>query len=303
MIAVPGGSLDQLREYAAAALPAIVLVFMAGNLAAIGLELDFKRALAPLRNRRFVAIVLAWDWILCPGVAWLLAEIVPMMRPYALGLELIGLAPAAPFLPMMVRRANGDLAYTAAFMLIAALGTVLFMPLALPLVAPGLKVGIWPVARPLIALILLPLLAGLSIRALHSILAKRLQVYVKRVADIATLGLLVVICILHFGGFVQAIGSLAIGTQFLFAIIVTVGSYLMSGGLAPEQRSVVCLGVCTRNLGAALAPLLAVATDPRTTVMVALGVPINLIVTFVAARWLARRNTMARPTNNGKEVP
>jgi len=30
--------------------------------------------------------------------------------PYTVGLLLIGLAPAAPFLPIMVRRASGDLA-------------------------------------------------------------------------------------------------------------------------------------------------------------------------------------------------
>ena len=281
--------MDQVREHAAAALPIIVMIFMIGNLAVIGLELDFRDALAPLANRRFLVIVLAWDWLLCPGVAWMLAEIVPMARPYALGLKLIGLAPAAPFLPMMVRRAGGDLAYTAAFMLIASLGTVIFVPLALPLVAPGLKVSTWTVARPLIALILLPLIAGLSIKAWRSALAKYLRTYVKLAADIATIALLAAICIVYFDGFVGAIGRLAIGTQFVFAIAVTVGSYLMGEGLTREQRSVVCLGVCTRNLGAALAPLLAVATDPRTTVMVALGVPINLLVTFVAARWLGKR--------------
>jgi BASS family bile acid:Na+ symporter len=207
-----------------AALPIIVRIFMIGNLAVIGLELDVRDALAPLAKRRFVVIVLAWDWLLCPGVAWMLAEIVPMARPYALGLKLIGLAPAAPFLPMIARRAGGDLAYTAAFMLIASLGTVIFMPLALPLVAPGLKASVWTVARPLIALILLPLIADLSIKAWRSALAKYLRTYVKLAAEIATIALPAAICIVYFDGFVGAIGSLAIGTQFVFAIAVTVGS-------------------------------------------------------------------------------
>jgi bile acid:Na+ symporter, BASS family len=56
---------------------------------------------------------------------------------------------------------------------------------------------------------------------------------------------------------------------------------------------VVSLGVCTRNLGAAMAPLLVVETDPRTTVMIAMGVPITLVVTYFAARWFERRAARA----------
>lgn len=43
--------------------------------------------------------------------------------------------------------------------------------------------------------------------------------------------------------------------------------------------------MCTRNLGAAFAPLFAVAgVDERAIVMVALGVPLQTIAAFVAAR-------------------
>jgi BASS family bile acid:Na+ symporter len=280
--------LAHLQEWADAALPALLVVFMAGNLAAIGLELELRRALAPLRNLRFIVAVLAWDWIFSPGLAWLMATLVPMAEPYALGLKLIGLAPAAPFLPMMVRRAGGDMAYAAAFMLIAALGTVVFMPLALPLIAPTLEVTAWSIARPLIVLLLLPLVAGLALNAVLPGLAGRLRPAVKALADGATLGLLAAVILLYFDGFVGAIGSYAIATQFAFAIVVTVASYHSSIGLKRGQRRVVALGTCTRNLGAALAPLVDVTADPRATVMVALGIPITLIVTFVASYWFER---------------
>lgn len=297
---LPAGlDLDVFHHYAAALLPLLLVLFMAGNLAAIGLELDVREALAPLRDRRFILIVLAWNWLLCPGLAWFLAWVVPMAKPYAIGLQLIGMAPAAPFLPMMVRKAGGDLAYAAAFMLIAAVGTVVFMPLALPFLAPGLNVSAWTIARPLLALLLLPLAIGLALRALFPAVAAIVRRLVKLVADVATLAMLAAIVIVYFDGFVGAVGSYAIGTQLLFAIAVTIGSYALSAGLKPEQRSVVSLGVCTRNLGAAFAPLLAVSADPRTTVMVALGVPITLIVTFAAARWFQRRPGPAKMTGEG----
>jgi BASS family bile acid:Na+ symporter len=63
-----------------------------------------------------VAISLLVDWLLDPAFPWLLTRLLPIHPAYADGLLLIGLAPAAPFLPMMVRRAGGDLGYTAAFM-------------------------------------------------------------------------------------------------------------------------------------------------------------------------------------------
>ena len=96
--------------------------------------------------------------------------------------------------------------------------------------------------------------------------------------------MLAVIAIVYWRGFLDAIGSYAIAAQLIYAIGATIGSYWLSNGLKPEQRIVVSLGASTRNLGAALAPLLGTAADPRTTVMIALGVPITLLVTAVAAR-------------------
>ena len=292
--------MSELLSLAAAALPVCIVAFMVFNLAAIGLELELRAALVPLGNLRFVTVVMVLDWVLGPAFAWALSEAVPLAEPYALGLVLIGLAPAAPFLPMMVRRAGGDLAYAACFMLIAAAGTVIFMPLMLPILAPGLAVSARAIAQPLIVLLLAPLAAGLAVRAWAPLAASRIHRVVKRLADAATLAMLAAIAILYWRGFVEAIGSYAIAAQFIYAIGATVGSYWLSGGLPLDQRSVVSLGACTRNLGAALAPLLAVTADPRSLVMIALGVPITLLVTALAARWFQsqkaphRRNGLHR---------
>lgn len=277
-----------LLSVATVALPYCIVAFMVCNLAAIGTELEIRAALAPLSNLRFVLVVMLLDWVLGPSFAWVLARSVPMAEAYGLGLDLIGLAPAAPFLPMMVRRAGGDLAYAACFMLIAAVGTVVFMPIMLPILEPGLSVSVWAIAKPLILLLLLPLAVGLAVKAwAGSIIVEHVHPLMKRLADAATLAMLAAIVILYWRGFIDAIGSYAIAAQLIFAIGTTAGSYWLSHGLKPEQRSVVSLGACTRNLGAALAPLLATTSDPRTTVMIALGVPITLIVSAVAARQLA----------------
>jgi bile acid:Na+ symporter, BASS family len=281
--------MSEILQIANIVLKASVVAFMVGNLLAIGLETDLKAALTPLSDVRFVVTATLLDWLLCPALAWLITRLLPIAQPYAIGLLLIGLAPAAPFLPMMVRRAGGDMAYTAAFMLIAAIGTVLLMPLAVPLIVPGLSVDPWTVAKPLLALLFLPMAAGIAVKTVAPSLATRLLRFVRPVAGAATILLLAAIGVRYFEGFVEAIGSFAIAAQLIYAVGLVLGGHALGAGMPADRRSVLSLGACTRNLGAALAPLLVTPPDPRAMVMVALGVPITLGVTYLAAGWLSGR--------------
>lgn len=287
--------MEELFHAAELAIRPSVVLFMAGNLLAIGLETDGRAALAPLRDVRFLVVVMAVDWLFAPALAIAIVRMLPMAEPYAVGLLLMSLAPAAPFLPMMVRRAGGDLSYTAAFMLIAALGTVVMMPLGVPLIVPGLSIETWAVARPLLVLLVLPMGAGIALRALHRPTAERALRVVRPLASLATVSLLLAVAIRYAEGFVGAVGSFAIAGQLLYSIGLIVGGHLLAIGLPPARRSVVALGACTRNLGAALAPLLVADPDPRTTVMVALGVPLTVGATWMASRWLAKMSPVHGP--------
>ena len=134
---------------------------MAGNLLDMGLRLKLGTALVGLRNVRFVSFSLLWCFVLGPAVAYGLTRLIPLEAPYAMGLILIGLAPCAPFMPSMVDRARGDLGYTASFMLLASVGMVAYMPLAVPLLVDGLSVSAWVIAKPLLAVVLVPLVIGM----------------------------------------------------------------------------------------------------------------------------------------------
>ena len=60
------------------------------------------------------------------------------------------------------------------------------------------------------------------------------------------------------------------------------------------------LGLCTRNVGAAVAPLLSVSgSDQRATVMCIMAVFITLAVGFGVATLLGRRNNLASKTAHG----
>ena len=281
--------MSDILPIAEAVLKASAIAFMIGNLLAIGLETDLKAALAPLRDLRFVVTATLLDSLFCPAFAWLISRLLPLAPPYATGLLLIGLAPAAPFLPIMVRRAGGDLAYTAAFMLIAAVYTVLLMPFAVPLIVPGLSVDSWTVAKPLLVLLFLPMAAGMAVKTVAPFVAVRLLKIVRPIASAATVLLLVAVGVRYFEGFVGAVGSYAIAAQLIYAVGLVLGAHALGTGMPACQRSVLSLGACSRNLGAALALLLVTPADPRAMVMVALAVPITLGVTYLAAGWLSNR--------------
>jgi BASS family bile acid:Na+ symporter len=265
-----------------------VVIFMAGNLLDLGLRLDLKAAIRGLRDVRFVTLTLLWAFILCPAIAWGLTRVIPLSEPYAMGLILLGLTPCAPLLPMVAERARGDLNYAATFMLLASAGTVIEMPFAVPLMVEGLTVSARDIAKPLLLLVLIPLAIGVGVQILWPLVASRIQPVIKKATGIDTVLMLILVIIIYGKGFVSSIGSYAIGTQAAFYLAVTAGSYMLGFGMPPRQKSVMSLGLCTRNCGSALAPLfIAANVDQSAIVMVSLGIPMMFISAVIAARVFA----------------
>ena len=289
-------TMDQLFSILDPLLKLSLVIFMVGNLLDMGLRLKLQEALGGLRNVRFVVQSVLWGFVLCPALAYLLTKVIPLEQPYAIGMILLGMTPCAPFLPTMVDKARGDLAYAAAFMLLASVVTVVYMPLAVPVMVKGLSTDTWTIAKPLLAFVLVPLTIGMAIRRASAPVAIRLSPFVKKTTGIATIVMLVLCLVVYGKGFLGAVGSYAIGTQILFFLLATAASYWLSIGLKQDQKSVLALGMSTRNLGAAFAPLFAVAdVDQRAIIMVALGVPLQTIASLLAARWFARRASTGEP--------
>ena len=121
----------------------VVMIFTVSNLAAMGLEINKDEAIVTLKNPRFIMLILVWGWIVGPALAWGITQIIPLSAPHSAGLLLISLAPTAPFFPLMVTKARGDMSAAGAFILVATIGTVIFLPLLVPFLIKGLTVSIW----------------------------------------------------------------------------------------------------------------------------------------------------------------
>jgi BASS family bile acid:Na+ symporter len=266
-----------------------LVIFMVGSLLEMGLKLKLDEALKALRNVRFMALGVLWSFVLSPALAVLLTKVLPLSEPYALGLLFLGMAPCAPYLPMISEKARGDLAYVAAYMVLAAVGTVIFMPFMVPVLAKGFIADTWTIAKPLLFFITMPMAIGMAIRLAAETLAEKAHPVVKKVTDINNVIMLVAALVIYRSDFLSAVGTYAIGSQFLYYGLLAAGAYGLGFGLPHAQKSVLALGVCTRNIGAALAPLFAVAgTDKRAIVMCVLATFIAIITGFAGARVLAR---------------
>lgn len=277
------GSLDTVLKLS-------LVVFMVGSLFGMGLGLKAKDAMSSLRNLRFVGYSLFFGFVAGPLLALVLTRVLPLSEPYAIGLLLLSLTPSAPFLPVMVARAGGEMNYAASMLILASVGAVLLLPVAVPYITKGLSVSAWAIARPLVALVLVPLVAGMLVLRAVPAVAVAVRPAVRVVTTVATVVMLALCAILYGQDFFDAVGSFAILAQLVFLTCMTVAGYLLCRGLPATQRSVIGLGLSTRNAGAALAPLMTMAgSDRRSIVMVVLAVPVQIIVSLIAANLFRRR--------------
>jgi BASS family bile acid:Na+ symporter len=283
-------------------LQACVVLFTAGGLAGVGLAVSPRKALTALAHGRFVAMTLLSSWVIYPAVALLLVHAIPLDQPYANAMLVLALAPCAPFAPALVRAAQGDAAHLAAFVILSALGTVVSMPLALPWMIDGGSVDAAAVARPLLILVLLPLFAGLALREFGPAAADRAAVAVAALTRAMTGALVVLVAVIFGRGILEAIGSRAIVAQIAFVAIATLVVDRLGRRLPDGERSVLTIGLSTRNLGAALVPLGSIDPDPRATVMIAIAVPITLGAASLAAYALARRRPGAQTLSHSTPI-
>ena len=155
----------QVTEATRIAAKIALFAFLVSSMLAAGLSLTPYAILAPFRNMRLLLVALVLNFVAAPAFALVLSILIPLERPHAIGLILLGGAAGAPFLPKLVEGAHGDLGFAVALMTLLTVGTTLFMPFALPLMIPGLQASPWSIAQPLVMFILTPLAIGMLLQS------------------------------------------------------------------------------------------------------------------------------------------
>jgi BASS family bile acid:Na+ symporter len=264
-----------------------VLVFVVACMAGAGLSLGARDVIAPLRRGRLVGLALVANFVAAPAIAWALAAAFGLEPQYAAGLMLLGSAAGAPFLPKLAELARGDVAFSVGLMLLLTIGTAVFQPITLPLLVPGLLAAPWPILRPLLVTMLLPLAAGMLVRHRSDRWASRLRRPIVRVSNVSMILAVVLLVGLHFRAMVDTLGSGAVAAALLF-VVATAGLGYAAGGPLPATRSVLGLGTGQRNVAAALIVAGSNSDDPRVVIMVLVSTIAGLFVLVPAARLFAR---------------
>ena len=265
-----------------------MLAFLVAGMLECGLGLALRQVLTPLRDTRRVILSLVANFLIVPLVAAGIARVLGLDPPIATGLLLLGLAPGAPFLPKVAELAQGNPGFAVGLMVLLLVGTVVCLPVMGPLIITGARIDTWKIGQSLFFLMLLPLLAGLLLRATFPAPASRLRPALGFLANLSALIALVLIVALNLGSVLRLLGTGAILAAVALVLLSSLIGWLL-GGPDPGIRRVLALGTGLRNVAAALLVGAQNFTDPMVNVMVIVSALVGLVLLLFAARAMRRR--------------
>jgi len=253
-----------------------------------GLGLTISQILDPLRDLRAVVLALLANFILVPALAVGIASVLGLDAGYRTGLIVIACAAGAPFLPKLAQVARGNLAFSVGLMILLMVVTVVYAPIVLPLLIPGVAVSPWDIARPLIMLMLIPLGIGLFMRSWQPETAASLAPIMGNASSYSLLAAAVLGLLVGFQSLMGAFGTGAfIAAALLVAGAIAIGYFLTTGG--KENKSIGALGAGQRNISAALLIASTNFTDPTVILMVLVVSVVGMGLLFLVAGVFGKR--------------
>ena len=277
--------MSEIMQFLEATFKPLVLIFTVSSLALMGLQSKMPEVIAQLKNKKTLALIIVWGWVLGPALGYLIAWVLPLAEPFVIGLLLYSLAPYAPFVPVMVGTARGEVSFAAALVPIVAIATVVFMPLMAPLMIKGLTISPWDLTKVLLMYILLPLAIGAVIRHFADLVATKILPAVNIIAKISTALVGVVGAVVYAREMLATVGSFALLSTIIFMVVMGLITYRFGFGLKQNQRSVMSLGMLTRNGSVVLIAAVAIPdVDPVLITYIIIFILASVVVAAIAAR-------------------
>ncbi|CRZ18398.1 bile acid:sodium symporter [Mycolicibacterium neworleansense] len=262
-----------------------VVFFVVSSTLAVGLSLTVGQILAPLKNVRLVALSLVANFVLAPLAAFGLWKALGLDEPLGIGLLLAGLAAGAPFLIKLAEFAKADMAFAVGLMVLLMVVTVGYVPLVLPIFVAGTAVNPAQIAASLVVLMLIPLAAGLLLRARGPGVAARIRPAVGKVSTISMVLVIVFTIAAHFNSVLSVFGTFAILAAVVYTVICAGIGWLLGGRAA---RDVLALGTAQRNAAAAFVVAGQNFDDPKVVVMITVVLIVEFLMLLPFSRRLAR---------------
>lgn len=272
-------------------------IFMLSSMLGMGFSLTLREIVEPLKNIRLVIRSLAANFVLVPLLALVLLSIFPLSEGLSIGLLLLGAAAGAAFLPKLAQEAKGDVAFSVGLMVLLMVATIAYLPIALPLLLPGIAIDPWAIARSLVLLLLIPLAIALFVRARYEEVAEGLLPLMNQAANLALLTLIVALFVVYFPALAGIIGITAILAAVTFVAISLLIGFLL-GGPGRGTKRVLAVGTAQRNISAALAIATFNFTDPDVMVMIVVVGLVGLILLMFISGEMGKLTVAAASTSS-----
>ncbi|WP_165228704.1 bile acid:sodium symporter family protein [Aquisphaera insulae] len=218
---------------------------------------DFGRVV--LRPRA-VCVAVAGQAVLLPVLGWLLARGLGLQPVVAAGMMLVASCPSGAMANLYVHLARGDVALAVTLTAVSCLAAGITMPLALAvlpigdLAAAGSAVPPGLLAAQLMALLVLPVLAGMGVRRLRPTIAQRYGRILLRLGVAALLILLGLVLMQESGRFASSFPQIASASGLLAVLAFGAGwATGWASGCAAGGRIAVGMAFAVRNVGIATA--------------------------------------------------
>lgn len=227
------------------------LIFVVSSMFSFGLRLTPRQIIEPLRDARLVILSLAVNFVIVPLAALLLASVFDLHDDLRTGLILISTVAGAAFTPKLAQIAKGDIPFAVSLTALLLLATVVFQPLVLPLLLPGVQVDALGIFKSLSVQTLVPLALGLLVNSLWDEESEALLPPLGQIANTSLALMLALQLGLGLRDVLGLLGTGAILAILLVLVIAMVAGYFLGGPDAARRRTL-AVGSGQRNLAAAL---------------------------------------------------
>jgi predicted Na+-dependent transporter len=233
-----------------------VLIYIVTTMLSMGLKFYPKQFLEPLKDKKLILKSLAANFILVPLLTYIILILIPLDQGLAIGLVLMATGAGSPFMLKLVQFMKADMAFAVGLMLILSMVTLIYMPLVLSILIPGVSVNHLSIAGSLLVLIFIPLISGTLIKSRYNKIAKTIQPIFNQISNLFIVVVVILYLGLNYQDFLAVFGTGALIAALTFVLSAFFIGYLL-GGPSPNTKPVLGMGTAIRNSSAAFVVALA----------------------------------------------
>ena len=265
------------------------LSFVVTSMFSFGLRLTLSEIIEPLRDIRLLLMTLVVNFVIVPLTALLLGNVLGLEEDLRVGLILISMVAGAPLVPKLAQIAKANIPFAVASTALLVVATVIYLPLVLPLLLPGVRLDTMSIVRPLAIQIVLPLALGLIVDYISKDEADVLLPVLGQIANVSLTLLLVLMLGGNLGNVIGLIGTGSILAVILLLAVAMAAGYFLGGPDAPTRRTL-SMASGQRNMAAAFVVATGSFADrPTVVVLLAAAGLLGMIVVMPVAGWFGRR--------------